>query len=132
MGLFLGEDRFDDAHTRIEHAMSHTVNQAYHLGYAVEAQAGIWYKQQRLEEVRSGVLRAADILEKLGAAGDLERCRRHLQWIDEEPQRVRLPLVGLASVVHVSFCKSCCLLYVLNINVLPSAQGTKRFYRRLR
>jgi len=82
-GLLRGEGRFDEAHTHIEHAKSHTVNDAYYLGYAMELQGWVWYEQHRLEEARSEALRAADVYEKLRAAGDLERCRKLLRGIDE-------------------------------------------------
>ena len=82
-GLFFDNGRLDDAHTHIKHAMSHTVNDAYKLGGAVEIQTVVWYKQHRLEEARSEVLRTADIFEKLGAMKDLEE-RKFLQQIEEE------------------------------------------------
>jgi len=82
--LFCDEGRFDDAQTHIEHAKSHTANDAYCLGLAMEEQAVIWYEQDRLEEARSEALRAADIYEKLGAANDLEICRELLWDIEEE------------------------------------------------
>jgi len=83
-GLLRGEDRFDDAHAHIEHAKSHTAGSAYYLGRAMEEEAWVWYKQHKLEEARSGALRAADIYEKLGAARDLEYCRDLLRDIEEE------------------------------------------------
>jgi len=82
--LFLGEDRFDDAHTHIEQAKSHTANNTYYLGRAMELQARVWYKQRRLEEARSEALRAADVYEKLGAAQDLKSCRRLLRRTEDE------------------------------------------------
>jgi len=33
-------------------------------------------------EAKSEVLRAIDIFEKLGAMGDLERCRQLLRWVE--------------------------------------------------
>jgi len=81
--LFLSQGRFDDAHAHIEHAAPHTVNDAYNLGRLMELQARIWYRQDRLEQAKSEVLRATDIYEKLGAALDLEDCRELLQRIDE-------------------------------------------------
>jgi len=82
--LFRNQGRFDDAQTHIEHAKSHTGNDAYHLGYVTEQQAWNWYKQRRLEEARSEVLRAVDLYEKLGAAKDLESCRKLLRHVEEE------------------------------------------------
>jgi tetratricopeptide (TPR) repeat protein len=92
-GLFYDEGRFDDAHTHIERAKSHTANSAYNLGYAMEMQAWVWYKQHRLEEARSEALRAADVYEKLGAAKDVEDCRTLLRDIQRN-WTPRLPLVN--------------------------------------
>jgi len=50
----------------------------------MELQAGLCYKQHRLEEARYEASRAADVCEKLGAVEDLERCRGLLQRIEEE------------------------------------------------
>ena len=82
--LFLDEDRFDDAHTHVEQTKSHTAKDTYYLGRAMELQVRVWYKQRRLEEARSEVLRAADVYEKLGAAQDLKRCRGFLRQIGRE------------------------------------------------
>jgi len=82
--LFLGEDRFNDAHAHVEQAKSHAVNDTYKLGRAMELQARVWYKQRRLEEARSEASHAADVYEKLGAAQDLKSCRVLLQRIEEE------------------------------------------------
>jgi len=82
--LFRNQGRFDDAQTHVERAKSHTGNDAYHLGHATKEQAWIWYGQHRLEEARSEVLRAADLYEKLGAATDVEDCRKLLRDIEEE------------------------------------------------
>jgi tetratricopeptide (TPR) repeat protein len=82
--LFRDEGRFDDAHDHIEHAKLYMVDSAYKLGYAMEEQARILYKQHRLEESKSGALRAAEVYGKLGAAKDVEDCRKLLQWIEED------------------------------------------------
>jgi tetratricopeptide (TPR) repeat protein len=82
--LFYDEGRFDDAHTHIERAKSHTANIARNLGFAMELQAKVWYKRHKLEEARSETSRAADVFEKLGAADDAERCRKLLQHIQKE------------------------------------------------
>ena len=73
--------RLDDAQTHAECAKLHTVDSTYHLGYAMELQARVWYGQHRLEEAKSEVLRAADIFDKLGAEDAMERCRWLLQEI---------------------------------------------------
>ena len=82
--LFRDEDRFDEAQSHTERAKSHAVNNKYHLGVVVEIQARIWYSQDRLEEAKSEALRAADILNKLGAAKDAERCRELLRAIEKK------------------------------------------------
>ena len=83
-GLFRDEGRFDDAHVHIERAKSHTADSPYNLGCATEQQAWIWYKQHRFEEAKSEALRAAEVFEKLGAAKDLESCRKLLQRIEKK------------------------------------------------
>ena len=85
--LFVKEGGFDDAQAHVDRAKSHTVDDAYKLGRAMELQAWVWYNQRRLEEAKSEALRVADIFEQLGAATDLERCRRLLQCIGEELDR---------------------------------------------
>jgi tetratricopeptide (TPR) repeat protein len=80
--LFFCKGRFSDAHAHIECAKSHTVNDIYFLGHAMELQAGFWFEQGRLEEARSEALDAANIYEKLGATRDMEECRKLLQKIE--------------------------------------------------
>jgi len=80
--LFRNEGRFGDAQAHTERAKSHAVNK-YHLGFAVELQARIWYGQDRLEEAKSEALRAADIYDKLGASKDVEDCRELLRAIEK-------------------------------------------------
>ena len=102
--LFFDEDRFDDAHARIEQAKSHAVNDKYKLGRAMDLQANFWYKQDRFEEAKSEALCAAEIFERLGAASDLERCRKLLQWIQEE--------LDLPDISTVRSSTRCCLLHI--------------------
>ena len=83
-GLFRDEGRFDDAHSHIERAKSHTVNSALNLGHATELQAWVWYDQCRLEQARSEALHAVDVYEKLGAAEDVEYCRTLLRDVQKE------------------------------------------------
>ena len=80
--LYLGGDRFDDAQAHVEQAKSHAINDAYLLGRAMQLQATLWYRQLRHEEARSEALRAADVFEKLGAAYDLDDCRKLLRRIE--------------------------------------------------
>jgi tetratricopeptide (TPR) repeat protein len=82
-GLFYDQGRFDDTHARTERAKSHTVNDTYSLGCAMEMRAWIWYRQGRLEEAKSEALRAVDVYGKLGAVKDLENCRELLQEIED-------------------------------------------------
>jgi len=81
--LFRDEDRLDDAQAHVERAKLHAVNNPYYLGHATEEQATIWYKQHRLEEAMFEALRAADIFDNLGTAGDAERCRKLLGDIEK-------------------------------------------------
>jgi len=82
--LFFDENEFGDAHAHIEQAKSHAVDNVYFLGRAMELQARHWYQQQRLDEAKSEVLRAAAVYEKVGAAMDMERCRVLLQNMQKE------------------------------------------------
>ena len=82
--LFRDDGRFEDAQAHIEHAKPYTVNSSYYLARVMRLQAGVLYKQHRVEEARCEVLRAADGFEKLGAARDVELCRELLQRIQEE------------------------------------------------
>ena len=77
----------DNAHAHIERAKSHAVDKAYHLGRAVELQATVYYRQDRLLDARSEALRALEIYRKLGAVGDQERCEHLLHKIDVENSR---------------------------------------------
>jgi tetratricopeptide (TPR) repeat protein len=85
--LFFNEDKFDDAHTHIERAKSHAVNNPYHLGRAVAQQAWFWYRQRKLEEARSAASDAVDIYERLGATKDVVDCRNFLQMVERATER---------------------------------------------
>jgi hypothetical protein len=82
--LFHRDGKFDDAHAHIEYAKSHTGNNKYLLGRAMEQQAGFWYKEGRLREAKAGVLCAAGVYEELGAVKDVEDCRKLLQKIERK------------------------------------------------
>jgi tetratricopeptide (TPR) repeat protein len=56
--LSFDKGRFDDAHSHMEHAKSHAVNDAYRLGRVVEQQAWFWYRQRKFEEARSAASHA--------------------------------------------------------------------------
>ena len=79
--LFCDESRFDDAYGHLEHAKSHAANDAYQMGRAVGLQAWVLYGQGRSEEARLGVQHALNIFERIGAAQDLEKCKKLLQDI---------------------------------------------------
>ena len=87
-GLFFDEDRPDDAHNHIEHAKSHTINDPYNLGRAMELQSIFWRREGRFEEARSEALRAVDAYEKVGAAKDVEDCREILRDIEEQMEEL--------------------------------------------
>ena len=80
--LFFDQNRFNDAHTHVERAKSHAINDAYLLGRAMELQAKFWSQERKFEEAKSEALRAADIYERLGATGVLERCKTLLRNIE--------------------------------------------------
>jgi len=94
---FFDGDRFNDAYAYIDRAKSHITN-AYDLGRALELQASFLYRQDRLEEARCEVLRAADAYEKVGAAKNAEDCRGLLQQIEEAVKNGELPEVALVPV----------------------------------
>jgi tetratricopeptide (TPR) repeat protein len=82
--LFCDQGRFDEAHTCAERAKSHTANEPYNLGQAMKMQARIWYKQERLKEAKSEALQAANVYGELGAARELEDCRKFLQLVERK------------------------------------------------
>jgi tetratricopeptide (TPR) repeat protein len=82
--LFRLEGKLDEAQAHVEHTRSHMVGSAYYLGLVMEEQARVWNDQRRLEEAKSEALRTIDIYNKLGAAGDMERCRTLLRVIEEK------------------------------------------------
>ena len=81
--LFRDEDEFIDAHYHIEQAKSYAIGDAYHLGWATELQARIWYRQRKLEDAVSEASRAREIYVELGATKDAEDCRKLLRKIEE-------------------------------------------------
>ena len=83
-GLFLDKTGFSEAHTHVQRAKSHAVNDSYLLGRAIQLQAVVWHRGGRLEDAKSEILRAADAFERFGAARELETCRNILQNIEEE------------------------------------------------
>ena len=81
--LFLAEYKFNGAQTHVERAKAHAVGDGYSLGCAAEAQAVVWYRQGRLEDARSEILRANEVYEKLESAERLRDNREALQMIEE-------------------------------------------------
>ena len=81
--LFFGENKFDEAHARVELAKSHATNDPYSLGRAMELEAEFWYKQGRFGEAKSEALSAISTYEKIGAAKDVEDCRRIIRDVEK-------------------------------------------------
>jgi len=81
--LFSDEGKLDDAHTHIEIAKSHTTNNAYLLGRAMDLQASFLYQEHRFEEAKIEALRAVEVFEKLGAAMYAENTKKLLLSIEE-------------------------------------------------
>ena len=82
--LFFRENRFEDAHTNTERIKSYTVDDPYHLGRAMELQAGYWRDERKFEKAKSEALRAAEVYRKIGATKDVEDCRVILRDIEEK------------------------------------------------
>ena len=98
--LFCGENRFDEAHARVGLAKSHAINDSYQLGHAMTLQASVWYKERRLEEAKSEVLRAVGVFEKLGATRGLEKCSNLLRCIEKE---MKMPVTSGKSLETLLF-----------------------------
>jgi tetratricopeptide (TPR) repeat protein len=82
------QGRFDNAHAHIERAKSYMANNTYDLGHAMKLHGQIWFEQGKLEEAKSEVLCAIVVFEKLGAARDLEDCRKLLRDTEEKMERL--------------------------------------------
>ena len=82
--LFSREGKFEEARAHIEHTKSHAADDAYLVALVMFQQARVWGMQRRFGEARSGVLRALDAFEQLGAANDAEVARQNLRWIDAQ------------------------------------------------
>jgi tetratricopeptide (TPR) repeat protein len=81
--LFRDDGEFDVASAHTEQAKLHSANEVLKLGRAMQMQAGIWYRQRRLEEAKSEASHAVGILEKLGASRDAGNCRELLQAVEQ-------------------------------------------------
>jgi tetratricopeptide (TPR) repeat protein len=80
--LFRDEREYDDAHSHIERAKSHAVDDVYTLGRAMNLQARVWLLQHRLEDAKSEALHALENYEKSGASRDADICRNLLQQVE--------------------------------------------------
>ena len=87
-GQFLRLNELDDAHHHIEQSKPHAVDDAYCLGRAIDQQARIWFRQDRLAKAKAEALRALETFEKLGATTDLERCQDLLRKIGPATKRL--------------------------------------------
>ena len=93
--LFCDEDKFADAHTHIEQAKCHAnATGEYFLGYLVQLQAEVYYRQDKLEEATSEALCALEIYEKFGALGMVEECRALLKRIKRTAKSRDTPMVS--------------------------------------
>ena len=80
--LFHEQGRSDDAQVHIELAKSYAINDAYNLGRAMWLQARFWCNKPMLEKAKSEASHAVEVFKKLGAAQDLEGCKKLLRWIE--------------------------------------------------
>lgn len=80
---FLDDGKFDDAHAHVNQALLHSSNSTLDQGRAILLQARAWYRQHRLEEATSGVLRALEVFERLGAAKHVAKCENLLRIIEQ-------------------------------------------------
>ena len=97
--------QFDDAHAQIELAKPHACNDEYKLGRAMQMQADVWYRQRRLEDAKSGALRALQIYERSGAEQDVGLCRELLQKIERAVENRSTRFQGISgNKTSPSFC----------------------------
>ena len=82
--LFFDQERFDDAHTHVERAKSHSVNDSFTLGCGMQLQAAFLHRQRRFEEANSEVLKAIEAFEQIGTTKKLEGCRNLLRDIQKD------------------------------------------------
>jgi len=99
--LFSGEGRSDEAHAHVERAKSYAVNNPYILGRVMELQANFWYSQRMYEKAKVEASCAINAYEKIGAASDVEDCRKLLRWIDEDLDGEFLETMPLPA--HIDF-----------------------------
>ena len=119
--LLSEENKFDDAQAHIDQAKSHAARNLFFQGCAAAMQAGIWFREGRLEEAMSEALRALVIHEKVGAVRDAESCRELIQVIERRAKsRSILPVPDSNGELPET------IMYPTPINsspsVLPNAQ----------
>ena len=73
--LFHDKGALDEAHAHIRRAKSHAVGPGHLPGNAEEFHVQICYRQGKLGEAWSEVLRAKEVFEKLGSATDVQDCQ---------------------------------------------------------
>jgi tetratricopeptide (TPR) repeat protein len=73
----------DNANTHIEQLKLHAGDNAYYVGVAMRMQAVTWFKQRKLEDAKSEVLGAIEILEQVGDAGEASKCKFLLRRIEQ-------------------------------------------------
>jgi len=95
--LYSRQGKFDDANAHVERIKSYAVNSPFDLALSMRAQAIISCQQSRFEQARSEVSRAVEVFEKLGAAQELERCRKILGMINSAELMAQLSLVVVSS-----------------------------------
>ena len=86
--LLFDENRFDDAHTHVERAKLHAIDDTYRLGHAMELQAEFLYQQHKFEEANSEALQAVEVYEKIGATNRVEACRVILRNIEAKMEKL--------------------------------------------
>lgn len=80
--MFRDEGEYDNAHTHIERAKLHPVNEAYMLGRAMQLEADVWYRQGRLEDSKREASHALKVFEESGTTSGTKACRDLLQKIE--------------------------------------------------
>ena len=82
--LFYDGDELEAANTHIQRAKSHAVDgdMPYRLARAMRIQAKFWYRQLRLEDAKSEVLRSLEIFDKLGATEGASNSKYLLQEVE--------------------------------------------------
>ena len=71
IGLFIEEDRLDDAQAYIEQHKLKVVNSPFNMAATMMIQAFVWDHGGRVDEAKSEALRCIDLYKKLGVSGRL-------------------------------------------------------------